>query len=109
MDLDDHLLDRFSRLPTSGPFTHAVVPASYSMISHAPLLQRLHDLDKTSPQFHQRLSDFLRGDDYRSLLSGLQNEDLVSLVEYLAGVSLQMILLRAAPNVGVGSRQYFRS
>ena len=50
-------------------------------------LQPLHDLDRTSPQFHEQLNDFLRGDEYRNVLPGLQNEDLVWLVEYLDSVS----------------------
>jgi len=51
-------------------------------------LQQLHDLDKTSPQFHDQFTHFLRGDEYRNGVSNLQGEDLTWLVEYLDGVSL---------------------
>jgi len=51
-------------------------------------LQQLHDFDKTPPQFHERLTNFLRGDDYRNAVSNLQGEDLTWLVEYLDGVSI---------------------
>lgn len=57
------------------------------MIPYNPI-QQLHALDKTSPQFHEQLRDFLRGDVYRDALQSLQTEDLTSLVEYLSIVSL---------------------
>ena len=57
------------------------------MIPHDPL-QQLHDLDKSSPQFHEQLLDFFRGDVYRNALKSLQSEDLSSLAEYLDTVSL---------------------
>ena len=56
------------------------------VLSHP--LQQLRDLDKTSPQFHEQLTNFLRGDDYRNGVSNLEGEDLTWLVEYLDGVSL---------------------
>jgi len=60
------------------------------MIPHDPL-QPLHDLDRASPQFHKQLIDFLRGNEYQDVVSGLQNESLAWLVEYLDNVSLQTI------------------
>jgi len=50
-------------------------------------LQRLRDLDKSSPQFHDQLSDALRRKEYRNCVSNLRSEDLVWLVEYLDRVS----------------------
>ena len=60
------------------------------MIPHNPL-QSLHDLDKTSSQFHQQLIEFLRGDEYQDVVPTLQPEDLAWLVEYLDNVSLPII------------------
>ena len=60
-------------------------------VSPGSPLRRLHDLDRVSPQFHERLVDFLRGDDYRSAVQNLRNGDLVWLVEYLDNVSPQTI------------------
>ena len=62
------------------------------MIPYDPL-QQLLGLDKASPQFHEQLHNFLRGDAYRDTLPNLQNESLTSLVEYLDNVSLHIISL----------------
>jgi len=75
------------------------------MIPHNPL-QRLRDLDRTSPQFHKQLIDFLRGSEYRDVIQSLQNEDLAWVVEYLDSVSLQTVFPHPALRSGVGSRQY---
>ena len=75
------------------------------MALHNPL-QRLYDLDKTSPQFHEHLHDFLRGAAYRDALQNLQSQDLASLVEYLDSVSPHTIFPRAALKPGEGSRRY---
>ena len=53
-------------------------------------LRRLSDLDETSPQFLNQLSEFLRGNECRNAVPNLQNEDLVWLVEYLDSVGLQI-------------------
>ena len=60
------------------------------MILHN-LLQQLHDLDRTSPEFHKQLSNFLRGNEYQNAVPGLLSEDLAWLVEYLDSVSLRTI------------------
>ena len=52
-------------------------------------LQKLRGLDKTSSQFHEELSNFIRGHVYRSALPSLQSENLTWLVEYLDSVSLR--------------------
>lgn len=77
------------------------------MIPDNPLHQ-LFGLDKASPQFHEQLHSFLRGDVYRDTLPTLQNENLISLVECLDSVSLHIISPRITLKVGEGSRQYFR-
>lgn len=74
----------------------------------SPLLQ-LRDLDKTSPQFHKQLIDFLRGNEYKNVVPSLQNEDLAWLIEYLDSVSLQTVFSRFVLNAGVGPLRYFRS
>jgi len=71
-------------------------------------LQPLHDLDRTSPQFHKQLIEFLRGNDYRDVVPILQREELVWLVEYLGTVSLRAIFSRFVLNACVGPRRYFR-
>ena len=52
------------------------------------VLKQLHGLDRTSSQFHKRLSDLLRSEAYRSAVPNLQGEDLAWLVDYLESVSL---------------------
>ncbi|KAF9644929.1 hypothetical protein BDM02DRAFT_823150 [Thelephora ganbajun] len=49
-------------------------------------LQQLHDLDRASPQFHEQLSNFLRGNEYRNVFPKLQGEDFAWLIEYLDSV-----------------------
>ena len=51
-------------------------------------LQQLHNLNKTLPQFHEQLTNFLCGDNYQNSVSSLQGEDLMWLIEYLDGMSL---------------------
>lgn len=77
------------------------------MIPHN-LLQELHDLDRTSPQFHRQLIDFLRRDEYQKIVPNLQSDYLVWLVEYLDSVGLQTIFPHSALTTGVGSYQYFQ-
>ena len=57
------------------------------MIPHDAFHQ-LHGLDRTSPQFHEQLSNFFSGDVYRSVFPDLEGEDLAWLVECLDSVSL---------------------
>jgi len=61
------------------------------------ILKRLHGLDRTSSQFHKRLSGLLRSEEYRSAVPNLQGEDLAWLVDYLESVSLQIISSKFAP------------
>ena len=57
------------------------------LVPHSPL-QYLYDLDKASPQFHERLRNFLHGNEYQNVLPSLQSESLALLVEYLDRVCL---------------------
>ena len=72
-------------------------------------LQRLYRLGKDSPQFHQNLSDFLRGNEYQKFLSSPQREVSSGLAEYLNGVGLIIILLHNMLTIGTGSYGNSRS
>ena len=63
-------------------------------------LQPFYDLDRTSPQFHEQLGNFLRGGEYQNGVLSLKSEDLANLVEYLDSVSLRTISPHPALNVG---------
>lgn len=63
-----------------------VAISSTLMILHNAL-QPLRDLDRTSPEFHEQLAAFLRGNEYQNIFPTLQSEDLIWLVEYLDSVS----------------------
>jgi len=73
------------------------------------VLNQLHGLDRTSSQFHKRLSGLLRSEAYRSTVPNLQGEHLAWLVDYLESVSLQTISPKSAPNTVLGSDVYFKS
>ena len=78
------------------------------MVPRDPL-QQLRDLDRTSPQFHPQLVDFLRGDEYREVVPSLRSDDLTWLVEYLDSVSLRTTPPYSPLNAGVGPPWYLRS
>ena len=48
-----------------------------------PALQRLHQLDKSSPDFPDKLCNVLYGEEYTKCVLILQGDDLVWLVDYL--------------------------
>ena len=74
------------------------------------LLQKLHDFDRTSPQFHEQLIHFLRGNEYQlNVVPNLQAENLAWLVEYLDSVSPQTTSPRSVLNARVGPLRYLRS
>ena len=73
------------------------------------VLKQLHDFNRASPQFHKRLSNFLRSEGYRSAVPNLQGKDLAWLVDYLESVSLQTISPKSVPNTVLGSDVYFKS
>ena len=47
------------------------------------LLQALCALDRSSPEFHDQLSNILYGEVYKKYAPRLRDEDLVPLVDYL--------------------------
>ena len=73
------------------------------------LLQKLRDLDRTSPDFHNQLTDFLRGKEYRDAVPSLQGEDLAWFVDYLDNVGLRTVSLRSTFTAGTDPLQYLRS
>ena len=52
------------------------------MPSHSPLEQLRH-LDRSSSEFHDRVSNILYGEDYKKWVQTVQGDDLVGLVDYL--------------------------
>ena len=64
------------------------------MSSHNPLTQ-LRRLDKSSPTFHDKVSNILYGEEYTRWMSGLQGEDLMGLVDYLDDVRCHVSLFRS--------------
>ena len=84
-------------------------PSQISIMSTHNVLKQLHGLDRTSSQFHKRLSGLLRSERYRSAVPNLQGEDLAWLVDYLESVSIQSISLKSASNTVIGSGVYFKS
>jgi len=48
-----------------------------------PVLQQLRRLDRSSPDFQDRLSNVLYGEEYRRCVPNLQGDDLAWLVDYL--------------------------
>ena len=72
------------------------------------LLQKLRDLDTTSPDFHNQLTDFLRGNEYRDAAQDLQGEDLAWFVNYLDNVSFRIVSLRSTFNAGADPLRYLR-
>ena len=48
-----------------------------------PVLQELHHLDRSLPDFQGQLSDILCGQEYKRCVPNLQGDDLVWLVEHL--------------------------
>ena len=51
--------------------------------SNPTALQRLRRLDRSSPNFHNQLSNVLFGEEYGQSVPNLRGNDLVSLVDYL--------------------------
>jgi len=53
-----------------------------------PILQQLHRLDSSSPDFHDQFCNVLYGEEYVQCVPNLQYDDLVWLVDYLDKVCL---------------------
>ena len=62
----------------------------------APALQKLHHLDRSSPDFHDRLCNVFYGREYSQCAPSLQGDDLVWLVDYIDEV-LRHIALPYSP------------
>ena len=52
-----------------------------------PILQQLHRLNGSSPDFPQQLEAILRSNEYEQCVPKLQGDDLMWLVDYLDKVS----------------------
>ncbi|KAF9793424.1 kinase-like domain-containing protein [Thelephora terrestris] len=76
-------LSVYSTGPTKWANSRVFSSARNSKVLHDSLKQ-LEDLDKASPEFHQRLRDFLCGERY--VFSELQSHDFAWLAEYLDNV-----------------------
>jgi hypothetical protein len=74
------------------------------MSPHNPL-NRLRRLDRSSPKFHDQVSNILSGEEYKQWVPNIQGDDLVGLVDYLDKVRLPRLasLLPAQATV-TGSR-----
>ena len=57
-----------------------------------PTLQRFHNLNKSSLDFHDQLCDVLYGEKYCQCVQNLQGGDLVWLIEYLDKVRYRVAL-----------------
>ena len=73
------------------------------------LLQKLRDLDRTSPDFHSQLTDFLRGNEYQDAFPSLQGEDLTWFVNYLDNVSPHTVSLRSEFTAVTDHLRYLQS
>ena len=66
------------------------------MSSPGPLvLRQLHQLDRSSPGFHDQLCNILRGLEYEKCVRNLQDDDLEWFVEYLGTVRRHVALPRS--------------
>ena len=57
------------------------------------LMQRFRPLDMSSPGFPDQISNILSGDEYTRRVGELENDDLVSLVDYLDKVRYRLVFL----------------
>ena len=67
-------------------------------MSSPPLLQHLRLLDKSSPQFPDRLSNLLREETYNECATNLRDEDWSWLVEYLDNVRPNVVSTDLLPS-----------
>ena len=68
-------------------------------------LQRLHRLERSSPQFPDQLANILAGDEYKGYVSALRGEGLVWLIDYLDSVRLDITVPRSFLITSVGPRR----
>jgi len=60
-------------------------------------LKQLRRLDRSSPKFHDQLSNVLYGEDYKQCVPNLQGDDLVWLVDYLDKVCRRIVVVLHSP------------
>ena len=60
--------------------------------SHSTTLEQLRRLDRSSPNFHDQLSNVLSGEEYGQSVLNLEGNDLMSLVDYLDKVRRHVAL-----------------
>jgi len=78
---------RWSRVPVLLPSPSLPQPGVLLMPPPGfPALQRLDSLDRSSSEFHKRLEEVLRGEEYQKLVPNLQGDDLVWLINKLDSV-----------------------
>jgi len=65
-----------------------------------PVLQELHRLDRSSPDFQGQLSRILYGQEYMRCVPDLQGDDLVWLVDYLDKVRRDIALPHSLLKLG---------
>ena len=82
------------------------LPSSSSQLSTPNLttLQRLRNLDRSLPEFHDQLSNVLCGKAHKESVPNLQGDDLVLLVDYLDKVC-RYISIPPSAQTSAGSRQ----
>ena len=77
--------------PSQIAFKNATIPMQSP--SH-PVLQKLCDLDRSPPGFHDQLSNVLYGEEYVGCVTGIQGDDLKWLVDFLDEVRQRVFLPR---------------
>ena len=60
--------------------------------TNPPALQKLRHLDRSSPEFHNQLSNALYGKEYQRCAQNLQHDDMAWLVDYLDKVYRPVVI-----------------
>ena len=58
----------------------------------SPVLQQLYRLDRSPPDFHDKLCNVLYGEEYQQYVPNLKGDDLLWLVDYLDKVRRHVAL-----------------
>jgi len=69
-----------------------------------PVLQQLHRLDRSSPEFHDQLNSVLCGEEYRQCGPNVHGDSLAWLVDYMDKVLCHVALPYSPPKSFLGSR-----
>ena len=62
----------------------------------SPALRRLHRLDGSSSEFHDKLCDVLSDKEYAQCVPNLEGSDLIWLIDYIDEVRGHIVLLHFA-------------